>query len=218
VAKLRPAHRGEQRFTKNYGPACLAGTEFRQPQEVERADDNLLCRCKRAGQPAARLAAAVGRRRRLYADAARGQSFADRSRHDVADHGRAVDRRPPRGAGGRRLFLYHARPALDFDAMAGTGAVCQGLRRRRLERTGGGRSQRDRGDVCAVGKMAQPPSWRQHQSGVRRRGDGVDGAASAGAAARAGDAGHGDVGRRLDGRGGSEPRTAATRRRSGCCH
>ena len=55
----------------------------------------------------------------------------------VADHGRAVDPRPSRGAGDRRVFLHHARPALDLDAMAGPGAIRQGLRDRRLERAGG---------------------------------------------------------------------------------
>ncbi len=57
-----------------------------------------------------------------------GNRAADRPRYDVADHGRAVDRRPSRGARNRRLFLHHARPALDLDAVAGAGDVRQGLR------------------------------------------------------------------------------------------
>ena len=35
---------------------------------------------------------------------------------------------PSRGARDRRLFLHHARPALDLDAVAGAGALRQGLR------------------------------------------------------------------------------------------
>ena len=201
----RPSRAGHD-FTKNYAPACLVGRDLGNRKKSERADDHLLCPCDRAGQPAARLAAAVGRRRHLYADAAGRESFADGSRHDVADHRRAVDPRPSRGAGNRRLFLHHARPALDLDAMAGAGDVCEGLYARRLERPGGGGGQRDRGDVCAIDQTPQPPSHRQHDIGVCRRGAGVDGRASAGAAARAGDAHYGDVGRRLDGRRGSARR------------
>ena len=78
---------------------------------------------------------------------------------------------------------------------------------RRLERAGGAGGRRDRGDVCAADKIPEPASERKHGTGVRRRGAGADRAASAGAAACAGDAGHGGVGRRAD-RGGRPPRRA----------
>src|SRR5712671_2789802 len=50
-------------------------------------------------------------------------------------------------AGNRRLFLHHARPALDLDPVAGAGALRQGLCGRGLERAGGACSNRDRRDV-----------------------------------------------------------------------
>ncbi len=129
---------------------------------------------------------------------ARRQPPADRSRYAVADHGRAVDHRPPRGADDRRLFLHHARPTLDLHAMAGAGDVRENLRAVRLERAGRAGFERDRGDLCAAGEIPQPPSGRQHHAGVHRRRTGADRAASAGAAACAGAACHGGLGRRAD--------------------
>ena len=149
----------------------------------------------------------------LCAVSAGRQPAADRSRYDVADHRRAVDHRPPRGADNRRLFLHHARPALDLDAVAGAGALCQGLCARSAGAARWCWRRRDRGDLRAAGQIPEPAFERKHDAGVRRRGAGADGAASAGAAACAGAAGHGGVGRRHD-RGGGPPRA---RRRSGCC-
>ena len=117
----------------------------------------------------------------------------------VADHGRAVDPRPSRGAADRHLFLHHARPALDFDAMAGAGAVRQDLCGRSA---GAGRwcwrPPRSPPTFALLAKFLEPASERQHDPGVRRRGAGADGAASVGAAACAGDAGDGGLGRRTD--------------------
>ena len=171
-----------------------------------RVNDPVRYPCHRAGEPAARLAAAMGRRRHLCAVSAGRKPAADRSRHDVADHGRAVDHRSPRRAGNRRLFLHHARPALDLDAVAGAGALCQGLCHLRLERPGGAGGRRDSRHLRAAGKIPEPPFERKRDAGVHRRGAGADGAASAGAAACAGAAGHGGVGRRHDRGGGPAPR------------
>ena len=77
----------------------------------------------------------------------------------------------------------------------------------RLERAGGDFGSRDRGHLRAVHEIPEPAFERKHHAGVRRRGAGVDGAASAGAAACAGDAGHGGVGLRAD-RGRRSPRGA----------
>ena len=175
--------------------------------EPREADDPVRCPCQRGCKPDARAAAAVGRRRRLRAVSSGRQPAADRSRHDVADHGRAMDPRSPRGARDRRVFLHHARPALDLDAMAGAGGVCQELCAVRLERAGGDFGSRDRGHLRAVHEIPEPAFERKHHAGVRRRGAGADGAASAGAAACAGDAGHGGVGLRTD-RGRRSPRGA----------
>ena len=141
-------------FTKNYALACFdrAG----KPSKSGRPMTLSVSPCHRAGKPAARAAAAMGRRRHLRAVSAGRKPAADRSRHDVADHRRAVDHRPSRGAGNRRLFLHHARPALDLDAVAGAGALCQGLCDRRLERAGGAGGRRDRGDLRAAGEIPQP--------------------------------------------------------------
>ena len=150
----------------------------------------------------------------IYALFLRGrQPAADRPRYVVADHRRPVDARQSRGAAHRHLFLHHARPALDFDAVAGAGALRRSLCAVRLERAGGAGGSRDRGDVCAAGEIPQPASEPERHDGVRRRSIGADGAASAGAAACAGDAGDGGLGRRTDGR----QRIGAARRHSGCC-
>ena len=152
------------------------------------------------------LTAAMGRRRRLCAVSVGRQPAADRSRYDVAGHGRAVDHRPSRGAEHRRLLLHHARPALDLDPMAGAGALCQDLCRRRLERAGGAGIKRDRGDVRAADQVLESTPQRKHDFGVRGRGAGSDRAASVGATACAGDAGHGGVGGRTDRGRRSAPR------------
>ncbi len=145
--------------------------------------------------------------RRLCAVSRGRKPAADRSRYDVADHGRAVDPGPSRGAADRRLFLHHARPALDFDAVAGAGALRQNLCDRRLERAGGAGGRCDRGDVRAAHQIPQPAPARKHDAGLDRRGAGPVRAASAGAAACIGDAGDGGVGRRAD-RGGGPARRA----------
>ncbi len=151
------------------------------------------------GRPAcARAAAAMGRRRHLRAVPARRQPSADRSRYALADHGRAVDHRSSDGTNDRRLFLHHARPTLDFHAMAGAGDVREELRAVRLERAGGAGIIRDRGDLCAARKIPRPASGRQHHAGLCRGGTGADRAASSGAAACAGAACHGGLGRRAD--------------------
>ncbi len=162
------------------------------------AHDHVGCRYRRGGKPDARSDAAMGRRRCLCPVSFGRKPAADRSRHDVADHGRAMDPRPSRGPADRRLFLHHARPALDLDAVAGAGALRQGLWHRGLERAGGVGGRCDRGDVRAIGAIVEPSPERQHRAGLRRRGAGADGAASCGAAACAGDAGDGDMGRRAD--------------------
>jgi hypothetical protein len=61
---------------------------------------------------------------------------------------------------------------------------------------GGAGGERDRGDLRIAGAATAPAFQRQHHTGVRRCGSGVDAAASGGAAARAGDAGDGGMGRR----------------------
>ena len=68
----------------------------------------------------------------------------------------------------------------------------------RLERAGGAFGGRDRGHLRAVDELPQPASEREHDAGVRRRSAGADRAASLGAAACAGDAGDGGLGRRTD--------------------
>src|ERR1019366_8354078 len=167
-----------------------------KPARNPAADDHVRCPYHRGCKPDARPAAAVGRRRRLPAVPAGRRPAADRSRYDVADHGRPVDSRPPRGAGNRCLFLHHARPALDLDAVAGAGAVREGLRDRRLERASGARRERDRCDLRAVRKIPEPALERKHHAGVRCRGAGIDRAASARPAACAGVSVPGAVGRR----------------------
>ena len=83
-----------------------------------------------AASPLRGPAAAVGRCLHLCAVYRGRKPAADRSRYDVADHRRAMDSGSSHGAGNRRLFLHHARPALDLDAVAGAGDVCEGLRDR----------------------------------------------------------------------------------------
>ena len=77
-------------------------------------------------------------------------------------------------------------------------ALCESLCNSRLERAGGARGRRDRGDLRAARQISQPASDRKHDAGIRCCGAGADDAAPAGAAARAGDAGHGGVDRRAD--------------------
>src|SRR5215210_3301444 len=151
--------------------------------------------CERGCQSHAAPAAALGWRWRLCAVAGGWQPTADRPRYDVADHGRRVDRRSSRGAGNRRVFFYQARSALDLDAMAGSGSVRKDLRGVWLERAGGALRRRDRRLLWAFGKIPEPAFERKHDPGVRRRGAGIDRAASVGAAACARDANNDGVGR-----------------------
>src|SRR3982074_535414 len=107
----------------------------RKTRETGRPDDHVRCQYCGECKPDARPAAAVGRRLYLRTVSAGREPAADRSRYDVADHRRAVDPGTSRGTRDRRLFLHHARPAVDFDAVAGAGRVREGLCGRRLERS-----------------------------------------------------------------------------------
>src|SRR5216684_1881657 len=196
------------RFTRNYALACFDRAE--NPQRTVRADDPVRCWYCRGYKPDARPTAAVGRRLYLCAVSARRKPAADRSRYDVADHGWAVDPGPSRGARDRYLFLHHARPALDLDPVAGASVVCKGLCGGRLERAGGACGICDRRDVRVADKISLQAAEREHDAGIRRGGAGVDRAASVGAAACAGVADHGGVGRRTD-RGGRPARRAVIR-------
>src|ERR1700720_1041596 len=79
----------------------------------------------------------MGRRRHLRAAGRGRQPPAARPRYLVAHHRRSVDARQSRGAAHRYLFLYHARPPLDFDAVGVGDALRRNLCAVRLERAGG---------------------------------------------------------------------------------
>ena len=108
----------------------------------------------------------------------------------------------------RRLFLHHARPALDFDAVAGAGALRQNLCD---SRAGAGPVVLAAAAIAATFALLTKFLSRHLSESTTlvfvAAALALTRAASAGAAACAGDAGHGGLGRRTD-RGRRSPRGA----------